>query len=185
MNKARHTLTAGLTTTAVLLAACGGSGGGNAALGGACASITGGGTSVDRSGTCTNCTGSNLGAAADDNVNSIATLFHPEAAAGSNALRVTAQDGVVYPAGTPAMVINAVDYSGNSVSTSLTLQTYLDGVPQESSPIGAFNGIGGPDEAPARRGFTAQLPFDALEIQFQRSGGAGTVSVSVHEFCTN
>lgn len=171
--------------TASALAACGGSGPDNSAIGGHCAAITGGGTTVARSGTCTNCTGDNVPAAADGDVGSAAVLFHPSGAAGSNAVRVTAQEGVVYPAGTPAMVINAIDFTGNSVSTSALLQTYLEGVPQESTTIGAINGVGGPDEGLARRGFTTSLPFDALEAQFQRSGGAGTVTLTVHEFCTN
>ena len=167
-----------------LLQDCGG-GGSNPVLAADCAAITGGGTTVTETGTCSACTVQAPGSAADGNTGSFATLLHPTGAGGANSLRVTAQEGVVYPAGTPATVINSVDYEGSSVSTSLTLQTYLDGVPQESTNVGTINGVGGPDEELRRRGFNTSLPFDALEISFQRASGAGTVAVNVHEFCTN
>lgn len=173
---------------AALLLGCGGGGGGNnqsPALTADCAAITGGGTAVTETGNCSACTVLAPNSAADGDTGSFATLSHPAGASGANSLRVTAQDGVVYPAGTPATVINSVDYDGNSVSTRITLQTYLDGVPQESTNLGPTNGVGGQDQETMRRGFNATLPFDALEISFQRASGAGTVAVNVHEFCTN
>ena len=176
-----------LFATALLLG-CGGGGGNDSqsqALAADCAAITGGGTAVSETGTCSACTVQAAGSAADGSTRSFATLSHPAGASGANSLRVTAQDGVVYPAGTPATVINSVEYEGNSVSTRITLQTFLDGVPQESTNLGPTNGVGGQDQETMRRGFNTSLPFDALEISFQRASGAGTVSVNVHEFCTN
>lgn len=174
--------------TTMLLLGCGGGGGGNSenrALAADCAAVTGGGTMVTETGTCSACTVQAPNSAADGNTASFASLNHPAGASGANSLRVTAQDGVVYPAGTPATVINAVEYEGNSVSTRITLQTFLDGVPQESTNLGPTNGVGGQDQETMRRGFNTSLPFDALEISFQRASGAGTVAVTVHEFCTN
>ena len=172
-----------LLLTALLLGCSGGAD--NPVLAADCAAITGGGTTVTETGTCSTCTVQAPGSAADGNTGSFATLSHPAGASGANSLRVTAQDGVVYPAGTPATVINSVDYDGNSVSTRITLQTFLNGVPQESTNLGPTNGVGGQDQETMRRGFNTSLPFDALEISFQRASGAGTVSVNVHEFCTN
>lgn len=175
-----------LLATALLLG-CGGGGGGNQnpALAVDCAAITGGGTAVSETGTCSTCTVQAASSAADGHTGSFATLSHPAGASGANSLRVTTQEGVVYPAGTPATVINSVEYEGNSVSTRITLQTFLNGVPQESTNLGPTNGVGGQDQETMRRGFNTSLPFDALEISFQRASGAGTVAVNVHEFCTN
>lgn len=168
-----------------LVVACGGGGDGGLPGGGSCVAITGGGTQAVRTGSCTTCTSSNVGAAADGDTDSAASITFPVGAGGTAGIRVTAQDGIVYPGGTPAFVVNAINYEGSSLETTVRLQTYLNGVPQESTQVGDTNGVGGFDEEKARRGFTASMPFDALELIYQRGGGAGSVTIEVFEFCTN
>ncbi len=172
---------------AAFLAACGGGGDGGfpGSDGHSCIAITGGGTQAQRTGSCSACTSSGVEAAADGNTDSAATVVFPVGAAGTAGIRVTAQDGIVYPGDTPAFVVASIDYDGNSLDTTVRLQTYLNGVPQESTQAGDTNGVGGFDEEKARRGFTASLPFDALELVYQRAGGPGSVTIGVFEFCTN
>lgn len=172
----------------LLLSSCGGGGGDGGGGGGgplACTAITGGDTVASSTGNCTSCTTRNLPAAADGNVDTATEVEFPTGAAGNGAIRVTAQDGIVYPAGTPAFVINAIAFDGQSLQTSVVLSTYLDGVLQQSSNVGAINTVGGADEPRGRRGFNASLPFDAIELSFQRASGTGSVVVSVFEFCTS
>ena len=187
MKNVRHGCLAG----AVLgfLSACGGGGGdggGGGSAGLNCAAITGGNTQVTPTLNCAGCTVSNAPAAIDGNTETYASLFIPAGVGGTLALRATAQDGIVYPAGTPAAVIYAIDRSsGNTLNTAETITTYLDGAPQQTGNAGSVNNVSGGDVQRGRRAIGTAQQFDAIELAYAQSGGSASSEVQVYEFCTS
>lgn len=167
-----------------VLAACGG---GDSDGGALCDYITGGGTTVSGgpSPGCATCSASDLSNAIDGNARSVAVLQMPSGASGSLILRATAQDGVVFPAGSNAGAAFQLNF-GASTSTVATLTTYMDGVMQESEQAGAINGVGSTtNDSIFVRSFRTSLSFDAVEYQFSRSGGTGEVDLRMAEFCSD
>lgn len=168
----------GLAFLAGMLAGCGGPGGGGGGGGVACDSITGGASTVSSTGPATN-----PGKAADGDLYSYGALvFTPS---GSGTIRATAQDGVVFPAG--SRVGAFVSFVNQSGSNATTVSTYLDGVPVESKNPGngifepAFGGTG----ADLYTGFVASAPFDAVEFSEVTSGGTQTSEYRVYEICSD
>jgi hypothetical protein len=179
-----------LAVTALLgLSACGGGGGGGGEDGGGglnCAAITGGGAQALETLNCVGCTVENRNAAIDGDLGSFATLYLPPNSSGNVALRATAQSGVVYADGTPAAVVYGIQRSdGNSLSTTQTITTYLDGVPQQTGNAGPNNGVDGGDQPVGRRAIGTNLPFDAIELTYAQSAGTADVAVRIYEFCTS
>lgn len=125
-------------------------------------------------------------AAADRDLDTYAILEMNDGASGNVHIRVTAQDGVTYPAGTPAAVVYGITRSaGNSFNTTETLSTYLDGTLQETAPADAANGSTSGDQDAGRHAITTTLPFDAIEFSYAQASGTADVQVQVHEFCTS
>jgi hypothetical protein len=151
-----------------------------------CAALTGGTASagaVCAGGTCSQ---NFSDAAADRDLDTYAILEMVDGASGNVRIRVTAQDGVTYPAGTPAAVVYGIARSaGDSLNTTETITTYLDGTLQETGPVNAANGTTSGDVDAGRRSITTSMPFDALEFTYAQTSGTADVQVHVHEFCTS
>lgn len=125
-------------------------------------------------------------AAADDDLDTYAILEMNGGASGNVNIRVTAQDGVTYAAGTPAAVVYGITRgAGNSLNTAETITTYLDDVVQETGPANATNGSTSGNVEAGRRAITTTLPFDAIEFAYAQASGTADVEVQVHEFCTS
>lgn len=173
------------------LFACGGGGGddiGGAVVGINCAAISGGGTQATQSVQCTGaaCAGNNKDAAIDNNLGTFATLQMGAGAVGRVRLRATAQEGIVYAAGTPAAVVYGIQRSqGTSQNTVETISTYLNGILQETGNASSTSGVTSGDKPAGRRAVGTSLPFDAIEFSYDQTGGTATVEVQVYEFCTS
>lgn len=175
-------------TTALALSACGGGGGGdsgNLLMG--CSPITGGGTSTQQSVSpgCAGCGVNAPASAIDGSGVSFANLQMPAGAAGTVTLRAVAQNGVVFPAGTLAGMVHSISY-GTSSALAISVRTYAMGVQQESFNFNSGAGSSDMDPAqPGRVSFSTQTQFDAVELDFTRTGGTGEVNARVHAFCAN
>lgn len=177
--------------TSTLVLGCGGGGKSDQERAAAisCQAVTGGGTSVSVTNTCTNCSSSAEGAAIDGDSRSAARLAMNTAASGSIAIRVTAQDGVVYPAGTLAGLILQAQTDGNHTSQNFTVSTYLDGAATgDTAQVGPTNGVGGGSATnfgPQKGSTGTLLPFDAIEFAYTQTSGTDSITLSVYEFCTD
>lgn len=151
-----------------------------------CASLAGGTATagaVCAGGTCGQ---SFTDAAADRDLDTYAILEMNGGASGEVHIRVTAQDGVTYPAGTPAAVVYGIARgTGDSFNTAETITTYLDGTLQETRPANAANGSTSGDVEAGRRAITTTMAFDAIEFSYAQTSGTADVEVQVHEFCTS
>jgi hypothetical protein len=162
----------------------GGDGGGGPDFGINCTGLTGATASAQTS--CVGgCGGDFSEAAVDGDLGTYAILQLNSGAAGSLSIRATAA-GVTYPAGTPAAVVyGIVRTGGDSVNTTETITTYLEGTPQETGntkpPAGSTNG----DVEAGRRVMATNLPFDAIEVTYAQTGGTAEVELQVYEFCTS
>lgn len=107
---------------------------------------------------------------------------------GDRALRATAPEAVVFPAGNfaGALMLIPPEYAPQ---TTWTITTYLAGLPQETRTPGNADGAN-PEEAAGTDefyGFTTTLPFDAVEVRL--TGGVpalnsdGVPEVRFYEFC--
>jgi hypothetical protein len=161
------------------LGACGGGGGGAGGGGSvACDSITGGGSTVSSTGPAVN-----PDKAADGDLHSYGALvFSPS---GTGTIRATAQDGIVFPAG--SRVGAFVTYLNQSGSNATTLRTYLDGILVESENPGSgfFDPTYGDTPAGFYTGFVTSAPFDAVEFSEVTSGGTQTSEYRVYEICSD
>jgi hypothetical protein len=163
----------------------GGGGGGTNDLGINCAGLTG--ATAEAVTSCAGgCGGAFSDAAVDGDLGTYAILQLNSNAAGSLSIRATAADGVSYPPGTPAGVVYGIERSGgDSLNTTETISTYLDGVLQQTGNSNAPNTATNSDVAPGRRIMTTTLPFDAIEVTYNQTGGTAAVEVQVYEFCTS
>lgn len=175
-----------------VLAACGGGGGGNNGPAGiACNSVSGGGTQISFSQTCTGgggCRAINQNAAKDGDSGSKATITVDTGTGGTVSLRVTAQTGVVYPAGTPAGLIYGPMAEGQHTSQTFMVRTYLGGSPTgDSGSVGPTNGVGGSASTfdPRKASIGTSTQFDAIEFSYTQSNGTGPINLDVYEFCTD
>ena len=151
-----------------------------------CAALTGG--TATAGAVCAGgiCNQSFADAAADRDLDTYAILEMNDGASGNVHIRVTAQDGVTYPAGTPAAVVYGIARgAGDSFNTTETITTYLDGTPQETKPVGAANGTTSGDVEAGRRAIGTTMAFDAIEFSYAQTSGTADVEVRVHEFCTS
>lgn len=181
-----------LLVSALSVAGCGGGGngyggGGNGTA--SCTSITGGGTAVSTSisAGCANCSISNEGAAADGDLSTSATMTVNNAPAGQGAaIRVTAQGGVVFPAGQRAGAVVSVP-SGTAQNYTVTIRTYLTGALQESDSSDNSGGgcgfCGG--HGFSFDGFTTTKQFDAVEVFINNTQAGGTPNFGVAEVCSD
>lgn len=151
------------------IVACNGGGGPAARTG--CQSITGGLSTVTSTGSV-----ANTGAAADGNAASYASAtFSP--ASQSASVTATAQDGVVYPAGSRAGAFVTQLNQGTASTTTVT--TLLDGRPVDSSSPASnaseddFSGL------------IATGPFDAVRVSFTDTGDAVGSDYRVFEICSD
>lgn len=162
----------------------GGDGGGVPDFGINCDGLTGA-TATAQTSCVGGCGGGFSEAAVDGDLGTYAILQLDSDAAGSLSIRATAS-GVTYPAGTPAAVVyGIVRTAGDSVNTTETITTYLNGTPQETGntkpPAGATSG----DVEAGRRVMATNLPFDAIEVTYAQTGGTAEVELQVYEFCTS
>lgn len=174
-----------LILVAAFLPAC--SSGGDEDSGGInCAGLAGGTATSSVQCSAGQCTVDFQDAAADGDLGTFAIMDAAPNSAGSLSLRVTARDGVTYAAGTPAAVVYGIDRTGgDSLNTAVTLNTYLDGVLQESGNTELGNGVTNSDKATGRRARDTNLAFDAIELVYAQTGGTADVEVQVYEFCTS
>jgi hypothetical protein len=150
-----------------------------------CAALTGGTASAGA--TCAGgiCNQTFADAAADRDLDTYAILEMNDGASGNVHITVEAQDGVTYPAGTPAAVVYGITRSaGDSYSTTETITTYLDDTVQETATFSTNGTTNGNVEA-GRSGIMTTLPFDAIEFTYAQTTGTADVEVQVHEFCTS
>lgn len=138
-----------------------------------CESITGGASSLTA--TCDGCTISNQERAADGDLDTpaIATV-ELTAASATMIIRATAQDGVVFPAGShPGVFFTGLRSSCDTCGT--TIRTFLQGEEQESQP--GFTNTDTTEAASEHVSFfEATMPFDAVEIE-----DAGVVTPGVED----
>lgn len=170
------------------LSACssgGGDGGGTPDFGINCAGLTGA-TAAAQTSCAGGCGGAFSEAAVDGDLATYAILQLDSGAAGSLSIRATAADGVTYPAGTPAGVVyGIVRTGGDSVNTTETITTYLDGTPQQTGNTKPPSGSTSSDVEAGRRLMATNLPFDAIEVTYAQTGGTASVELQVYEFCTS
>lgn len=180
-----------------LLCACGGEGEGEgggtgASIGvdGSCTFITGGGTRITLGAPAlaATCTSQNLEQANDGNLETAAEI-QADAVADECAIRVTAQDGIVFPAGDTAAVFGSIQRSGATLpgEENAVLRTLLQGIVQEERGFNSgeialeVNGTTGSGlrffELPTTK------PFDAVE--FAVGSPAERQSIAVFEFCSD
>lgn len=167
-----------LSCVAVFLTACGGGGGGSAPSG--FTPIAGGDTQATSSvaASCVDCAVASVDAAADGNFSSAAVLRMPATSSGIVAVRVTAQDGVVYPMGSD-ITFRWGRASGGS-STSVTLITYLDGV-QTATYVA--DGASNRERQPANNdAFSALAMFDAVEFSVNKQAGTSDSELTIFGF---
>jgi hypothetical protein len=124
-------------------------------------------------------------AAMDGDLDTYAVLATEPNASGTAGIRATAAEGVTYEAGTPAAVVFGVERTGDVVSNTQTIATYLDGAARESQATGDTNVVGGGDEPPRRSTMSTTMSFDAIELTYAQTGGTATTEVQIHEFCTS
>jgi hypothetical protein len=180
--------TLSLAVLVATLSACSGGGGdgGDDAFGGInCAGLTG--ATATASNVCNGtCNAPATAAAADGDLNTYAILDATAQTSGTLRIRATAQDGVSYPAGTPAAVVyGIVRGGGTSLNTAETISTYLDGVLQETGTANTGFGSTNEDVAGGRRAIVTNTAFDAIELSYAQSGGTADVEVRIYEFCTS
>ena len=152
-----------ISLVVALVAGCGGGGGSNSAntVSGSCTSISGGASTLTAD--CTGCTVQDRRFAADGSLSSFAQAVSAAGSATANVtIRATAQSGVVFPAGSAPGVF-FTPQRAPCTNCAVTVTTYLSGAPQESRPGSNNSSLSG-DGASVYVGFTATLPFDALEV---------------------
>lgn len=172
------------------LAACGGGSdsNGSAELLRGCSPIAGGNTTVQTSvsATCLNCSVSSASNAIDGNGTTFATMSMPSNSGGSTTIRAVAQPGVVFAAGTVAGSVDSIEY-GQSTGLTISLTTFANDIQQETFNFN-FAGSGVRERSStntSRTGFTTTLQYDAVEVNFTRTGGNGSVQARVHALCSN
>lgn len=180
--------------SATLVACSAGSGGSDpakAASADACTTISGGGTVV--SWTFPNgsveCEIGNPDQAADGSTDTAATIATAVVLGGDCAVRVTAQPGVVYPAGNVASVLAFMNWSGASTPSGdhyAVARTYLQGVAQDEVVFSQANPgvIVDGTHSTEKRFFDVPTtkPFDAVELSVGSPGREE--SVQLYEFCS-
>ena len=153
-----------------------------------CTTITGGTTSVTTNvdAGCTGCSIANAQSAADGNLSTSATLTVNGAAPGQGAsIRVTAQNGIVFPAGQNAGAFIS-NPSGTAQDWTIIVRTYLNGVLQESvsNTSGACGACG--NGGSAFEGLTTSKQFDAVEVFVNNNQAPGNApDFGVYEFCSD
>jgi hypothetical protein len=160
------------------LSACG-SGGGEGGGSAVCDSITGGGSTVTSTGPAFS-----VADAADGSLYSHGEL-RLTTASQSGSIRATAQDGVVFPAGSVAGVFST--YMNQGTSNATLIRTYLEGVQVETaSPLAViFEPTEGGTGAEFFVGFETSQPFDAVEFSETDNGANGTAEYRVYEICSD
>lgn len=182
---------------AALLAACGGGSGGPDAVmlssDGACTYISGGDTAVswqspEGEGAAVHCRIENPGRAADGDPES-AAYIEADGVTGGCTLRVTAQSGVVFAAGSVASVLARMSWSGASSPADpdwAVGRTLLQGQVQDEvafndgSPGINVDGTSGTGKA--YFDIPTTKPFDAVE--FSVGNATQSQTVEVFEFCS-
>jgi hypothetical protein len=186
-----------LALAASLLAACGG---GSSDASRACVTISGGTTQVTTSpqALCSGCTIANGPNAIDGDMTTSATAAFDPSGTGTLTIRATAQQGVVFPAGSQAgAFLTFVAQDPAKPYLGVYVDTYLGGVRQDriwdsggfvgSSSSGNFGyGCNKPCDG-SRRNITGSAPrdFDAVEIGLARDKSGVTEQVEVAEFCSD
>ena len=174
-----------LLSAALALPACGGGGddGVDADLQG-CTSISGGGTQVSftSSAGCPSCASADNARAADGNFDSAATMQMGPGGAATIELRVTAQDGVIFPSGSSVGLAYSLATDAQAGLTP-SFVTYLNGVQQETR-TSSVNGVGSGSGQKQSTQFRANRQFDAVAFSVNRAGSAGSLTAQFFEACT-
>lgn len=148
-----------------------------------CATIAGTGTGTQP--TCTGCTTTDATDAADGDAGTFATISLPANQAASNgAVKVTASSAVTFASGTQVGLLHSITY-GTSTGVSVTLKTRNNAADAETFVVSGSSSAQGDSSNPTRVSFVTSAPYDEVELNFTRTGGAGTVTARVHEFCSN
>lgn len=178
-----------------VLVSCGGGGGGNpgqaASAPSACVSITGGATRAEQEIDCSSvspCGVVDPHQAADGDLETQATIVIA-LNGGTVRLRVTAQPGLVYPAGTRVGLVMRKYNNAVCAVRTLTLETYLG--EQAVDQFAIDPAIANPPPSLETRerdtvAFTASSAFDRVELAASSLGcWAQSDGTAVHEFCAN
>ena len=172
-------------TMALALAACDGGGSGDSTPASGCVGSFLGGTVTNNVTECTgSCSSPTTPTHAIDGQRNTYAEF--SSTSGSRTLSARTQSGIVFPAGNFAgalMVIPTEYFPGSS----WTINTYLNGVPQESrTPANTSGGDpNNPSGADDYYGLTTSLAFD--QVEFVLNGGTAGLNppeVRVYEFCS-
>lgn len=139
---------------------------------------------------CTDCSVNDAPRAADDDLDSAASVTagdHPGDCTVLNVncdpphgvtLRATAQSGVVFPAGN----YPAVYTRGPAGTWSLQLRTFLNGALQEEDSLSSSSASGDHSSASA---FQTSKPFDAVEVFLANTDNSGPEMIEVRELCSD
>lgn len=151
-----------------------------------CLPLGGGDAKVEfnRHAPCPDCQISNPELAIDGDLSSFATMTIPAHSGGSVSLRATAQNGVVFPAGSSAATVFGLD-AGKYHGTVFAQQTYLGDQAQDNGGEQITVIYGTPKGAPRKQAFKTTKPFDALQFVFLRGEVNRTVNIQVYEFCVD
>lgn len=169
---------------AALLTGCDGGGEDGTASGVVCQVLSGAAVSFANAGT-SGTVIQNGAAVADGDLGSFASIITNGGTTQTASIRATS--ALEYPAGSRAAVfLTGPSSSGGTGFNTTTLNTYLDGAPQESASGPALEGTDTEGRTAAGRllSFETTLPFDAVEILVStNSTGAGTLTHRIHELC--
>jgi len=132
---------------------------------------------------CPSCNSADNARAADGDFNSAATLQIGPGGGAVIELRVTAQDGVIYPSGSSYGVVYSISANSQAGLTP-SVVTYLDGVQQETRAI-SINGVGGGGGQKQAAQFTSTRQYDAVAYSINRAGSAGALTAQLFEACAN
>lgn len=169
--------------TALLLTACSSDGERPLPAGRVCEGFAPG-TGVGSSGLCSLCTMESLPAAIDGEAATPALLRFDRGGSGQLDLRTVPAGNETYAAGREVGVVIGYAFDA-SVNPQLLLNTYLDGVLQESFDLrDSTDGVGGERRERELRRFSTLLAFDALELAYRQGGSTNAAEFEVYELCS-
>lgn len=127
-------------------------------------------------------TASDPGNAADGSAMTYATISMVAGEANTGTVRVTSP--ITLQANTLVGVLHSIDY-GTSSGVAVTVHTYSGVNLVDTFTLSGAASRSGDSANPVREQFIPSAAYDAVDLSFTRSGGTGTVTARVHEFCSN
>ena len=145
-------------------------------------SLSGGGTSVTESFSCTACSNRNRDLSIDGRGDTFAGF---SLVGGTYTIRATAQSGVLYPAGSFAGALMRIPQS-YSPGSNWTIRTYKGGVMQETRSTGnaAGDDPSNPSGTDSLYGLATTMDFDSVEISLTGGSSSTNGEIRLYEFCS-